>query len=333
MEKIGLTTTVPIEIIFASGNIPVDLNNIFVTSKDYASYIDFAEKEGFPKSMCAWIKGIYGACIKNNIKKIVGVVEGDCSNTKTLSEVLEYKGIEIIPFSYPHDKSFNKIKTSIDDLMSYFNIDIDKVENTRQILNKIREKASYIDWLTYKENKISGFENHLALVSCSDFNSNYTEFSSYLDNIIDKNNKKDKFKEKARLAYIGVPPMTSDLYSFLEEKNVRIVYNEVQYEFSFPRHKDSLNIYEQYLDYTYPYSLNDRIQEIKKQIDIRKIDAVIHYSQAFCHRAAENIIIKKELGVPVLNIEGDKLNTLDARTKLRLEAFVDMIKDLKVMNK
>lgn len=333
MEKIGLTTTVPIEIIFASGNIPVDLNNIFVTSKDYASYIDFAEKEGFPKSMCAWIKGIYGACIKNNIKKIVGVIEGDCSNTKTLSEILEYKGIEIIPFSYPHDKNFNKIKTSIDDLMSYFNIDIDKVENTRQILNKIREKASYIDWLTYKENKISGFENHLALVSCSDFNSNYAEFSSYLDNIIDKNNKKDKFKEKARLAYIGVPPMTSDLYSFLEEKNVRIVYNEVQYEFSFPRHKDSLNIYEQYLDYTYPYSLNDRIQEIKKQIDIRKIDAVIHYSQAFCHRAAENIIIKKELGVPVLNIEGDKLNTLDARTKLRLEAFVDMIKDLKVMNK
>ena len=43
--------------------------------------------------------------------------------------------------------------------------------------------------------------------------------------------------------------------------------------------------------------------------------------------------MKKELNLPILNIEGDKLNCLDARTKLRVEAFLDMLLDLKEMKK
>jgi len=100
MRKIGLTTTVPIEVLLAAGYTPIDLNNIFVTSDNYLKYIDIAEKDGFPKSMCAWIKGIYGACIENNISEIVGVMEGDCSNTKVLIEILKNKGIKTYPFSF-----------------------------------------------------------------------------------------------------------------------------------------------------------------------------------------------------------------------------------------
>jgi benzoyl-CoA reductase/2-hydroxyglutaryl-CoA dehydratase subunit BcrC/BadD/HgdB len=43
----------------------------------------------------------------------------------------------------------------------------------------------------------------------------------------------------------------------------------------------------------------------------------------------EDIIIKNRLNIPVLNIEGDKDDKLDARTKLRIEAFLDMLLDLK----
>ena len=34
MGKIGLTTTVPVEVIFAAGDTPVDLNNIFITIRN-----------------------------------------------------------------------------------------------------------------------------------------------------------------------------------------------------------------------------------------------------------------------------------------------------------
>jgi benzoyl-CoA reductase/2-hydroxyglutaryl-CoA dehydratase subunit BcrC/BadD/HgdB len=97
----------------------------------------------------------------------------------------------------------------------------------------------------------------------------------------------------------------------------------------FPRWEQASCTTQQYLDYTYPYDLKSRIKEIDQQIKLRDIDAVIHYTQAFCHKATEDIVIKAELDIPVLQIEGDKLNALDARTKLRLEAFIDMIKDKK----
>ncbi len=271
--------------------------------------------------------------MKNNIKKVIGVIEGDCSNTKTLAEILEYKGIEVIPFSYPYNKDYGKLKNAIDQLIEYFKVDYSKVENMRKILNSVRQKAINFDKLTYTENNISGFENHLQLVSCSDFNTDYKKFENDISYKISNTKLQTKFNDKARIAYIGIPPMTGDLYSFVEDLEARIVYNEVQYEFAFPRYSNADNIYEQYQDYTYPYSLSDRLKEIRQQIELRNIDAVIHYNQAFCHRALESIIVKKELDIPVLNIEGDKLNILDARTKLRLEAFIDMIKDLKVMKK
>ena len=40
MEKIGITTTVPVEILIAAGLKPVDLNNIFITSKKSSKYIE-----------------------------------------------------------------------------------------------------------------------------------------------------------------------------------------------------------------------------------------------------------------------------------------------------
>ncbi len=109
MTKIGITTTVPIEVIIAAGYTPVDLNNLFITSESYSRYIDIAEREGFPKSLCAWTKGIYGACIGNNIREIVGVIEGDCSNTKALIEVLKLKHIRF-PFRIVIQKKLLKKK-------------------------------------------------------------------------------------------------------------------------------------------------------------------------------------------------------------------------------
>ncbi|EJP6471243.1 2-hydroxyacyl-CoA dehydratase [Clostridium sporogenes] len=329
MKKIGLTTTVPIEVLVAAGYTPIDLNNMFITSEDYLKYIDIAERDGFPKSLCAWIKGIYGVCLENDINEIVGVMEGDCSNTKALIDVFKLKGIKVYPFSFPHSHRLNDVEVQIRKFMDIFNVDEGRVEEIRKRLNKVRNLARKIDKMTYIDNKVNGFENHLYQVSLSDFNGNIDEFEHKLKKSIEDIDKREPIDKRLRLAYIGVPPMTGDIYDFVENLNARFVYNEVQREFSFPRGIEATNIFEQYYDYTYPYDTEFRIKELKKQIENRKIDAIIHYTQAFCHRAVEDIVLKKELNIPMLNIEGDKLNTLDARTKLRLEAFLDMLLDLK----
>ena len=333
MKKIGLTTTVPIEVLIAAGYMPVDLNNIFITSKDYTKYIDIAERDGFPKSLCTWTKGIYGACLSNNIKEIVGVMEGDCSNTKALCEVLKLRGIKVYPFSFPHSHKQEDVENEINKFMITFNVTYDQVEVVRKRLNEVRSLIKEIDDLTYIENKATGFENHLYQVCASDFNGDLDSFETDLKKVICDMKNRKPIGRKLRLGYIGVPPMFTDIYEFVEKFDANFVYNEVQREFAFPRVDSALNIFQQYYDYTYPYNVEFRIKELQNQISERKLDGIIHYTQAFCYRAVEHIVLKEKLNIPILNIEGDKLNNLDARTKLRLEAFLDMLLDFKEVSK
>ncbi len=45
--------------------------------------------------------------------------------------------------------------------MDIFNVNEDKVEQVRKILNRVRKLAKKIDEMTYIDNKVNGFENHL----------------------------------------------------------------------------------------------------------------------------------------------------------------------------
>ncbi|WP_430883759.1 2-hydroxyacyl-CoA dehydratase family protein [Fusibacter sp. JL216-2] len=329
LKKVGITTTVPAEILYAAGVVPVDMNNLFITAEKYDKYIERAERDGFPKSMCAWIKGIYGAVLDHEIDTLIGVIEGDCSNTKVLLEVLERKGVKMIPFGFPHGKDVEGMTSQIETLCKILGVTQEAVNFYREKLGNIRNLGVKLDELTYETNQVKGFENHLYLVSFSDFMNDPDEYAKLLEDKIYEAKTRQPMKDKIRLGYMGVPPMQGDLYDYLESMDARVVFNEVQREFMFPRWAASKNIVDQYLDYTYPYDLSSRLADINDQVELRKIDAIIHYTQAFCHKAAEDMIVKTELSVPVLQIEGDKLNCLDARTKLRIEAFVDMLKDKK----
>jgi benzoyl-CoA reductase/2-hydroxyglutaryl-CoA dehydratase subunit BcrC/BadD/HgdB len=329
LKKIGITTTVPIEILISKGYAPVDLNNLFINDENYFKYIDLAEKDGFPKNTCAFIKGIYGVCIEKGIREVVGVFEGDCSNTKALLEVLKLKGIDVYPFSYPVSHCLEDVRLEIKKFMDLFEVSLEEVQATRLRLGEIRNMAKKIDSLTWVDGKATGFENHLYQVSMSDFGGDWILFRNDIESAITEIEKREARKFPIRLGFIGVPPMTGDLFNFVEKFGAEFVYNEVQREFAFPRWDKSKDIFEQYFDYTYPYDIGFRLSEIESQIELRKIDAVVHYTQAFCYRAIEDIIIRKKLSVPVLTLEGDKLNILDARSKLRIEAFLDMLLDTK----
>lgn len=326
-DTIGITTTIPVEVVLAAGRNVVDLNNLFITSGKAASMLSFSEAQGFPRSLCAWIKGIYAAAITYGITDVVGVIEGDCSNTRVMTDVLAEKQIRIHPFSYPYSGDPDILKREIRRFMHLFKVSEEAVEAMRQKLMPIRHLTAEIDRMTWQEGRVTGFENHLHLVSCSDFDGDPAAFEKKLQKAIAIYRLRPEQTTGTVLGYIGVPPMTSDLYSFVEGREARIVYNEVQREFSFPRAMDCPDIYEQYRNYTYPYSLENRMTEIRKQIALRGIKGILHYSQTFCHRAVEDIILKERLGVPVLSITADKETSLDARTRLRLEAFLDMLQD------
>ena len=83
---------------------------------------------------------------------------------------------------------------------------------------------------------------------------------------------------------------------------------------------------DQYLEYTYPYDIDGRLNDIEQAIRERGLDGLIHYTQTFCYRQIYDIIIREDLSVPLLTLEGDRPGQVDGRTSLRIETFVEMLK-------
>lgn len=325
MKRTGFTTSIPIEVLLAAGRVPVDLNNLFITSERSQWLIDKAELEGFPRNICGWIKGIYAAVLESGIPEIVAVTEGDCSNARALMEVLSLKGISAIPFAYPGDRNRESLRIEIEKLMEQFGASLDAVIEAKTRLDGIRRKVHEIDRLTWQENLVSGQENHYFQVATSDMNSDPDRFEEEIEGFLQTVVSRKPFREKIRLAYIGVPPIISDLYPFLESRGARVVFNETQRQFSMPY--GITDIVEQYRAYTYPYDIFTRLEDITAEIEKRSVDAVIHYVQSFCFRQIEDMVVRKRLSLPVLTLEGDKPASLDARTRIRIESFLEMVRE------
>jgi benzoyl-CoA reductase/2-hydroxyglutaryl-CoA dehydratase subunit BcrC/BadD/HgdB len=115
----------------------------------------------------------------------------------------------------------------------------------------------------------------------------------------------------------------TDLYPFLESHGGRVVFNETQRQFAMPY--DRQDLVDQYLTYTYPYDIFTRLADILLEGERRRVSGVIHYVQSFCFRQIEDMIVRKKLPWPVLTLEGDKPSPLDARSKIRLEGFIEML--------
>lgn len=324
--SVGITTTVPIEIIFASGHVPVDLNNIFITDEDPAHLVEKAEASGLPRNNCAWIKGIYSATKKLGTKKVIGVVEGDCSNTFALMELLASEGVEVIPFKYPCERQEGPLLKSLNSLASALSGSektLCKAEEVKKELDRVRSLVHEIDRLTWQEDKVTGEENHIWNVSTSDMMGNPVLFEERARAFLNKVSEREPLPGIVRMGFIGVPPICGGLYDFLEELGVRVVFNEIQRQFSMPCPTSTLQ--EQYLLYTYPYDIQGRIEDIKHEIKRRRVQGLIHYVQSFCYRNIYDIIFRRTLGLPILTLECDRPGGIDGQLRTRIEAFVEML--------
>jgi len=324
MNTVGFTTTVPLEILHAAGKVPVDLNNRFITHPDIKGLLRKAEQDGFPRNVCSWIKGIYAVVLKLEIDEVIAVTQGDCSNTQALMETLQWKGVKTIPFFYPYDRDPQFLSLGMEKLMRHFSVTGVQCLEAKTELDAVRRKVHRIDEMTWKENTVTGRENHYFQVSTSDMNGDCASFEAEVERFLTSIDGRQPFGEDIRLGYIGVPPLISDLYSYIEGLNARVVFNEMQRQFSMPCRTDSL--VEQYLRYTCPYDIFMRIEDIRREISRRKIDGLIHYVQSFCFRQIEDPLFKKSFTIPTLTIEGDQPSALDSRNRMKIEVFIEMLR-------
>ena len=147
MKRIGITTTVPIEVLLAAGFMPVDLNNVFITDADPERLVRKAERAGFPLNTCAWIKGIYSVCLEQKLDSVICVTTGDCSNTTMLMEVLKLRGIKTISFAFPETPDIDRMQIALESLADRLGTDMVNSEKVRKSLEPCRETLREIDRL------------------------------------------------------------------------------------------------------------------------------------------------------------------------------------------
>ncbi len=324
MRKIGITTTIPSEVIYAAGAIPVDLNNIFIEDENPGKYVEIAELAGYPRNLCGWIKGMYGVVLEHNFKEMIAVTQGDCSNTHALMETLHLKGVKIIPFAFPYDRDLDMLKLQLQKLMDYFNVTWEEVNKCQEKFHEIRKLVWELDRLTWETNQATSFENHIWQVTSSDFNGDPETFKKDIEKLLGEIKQRKPFKDEIRLGFMGVPPIVTDLYDYLEQNGARVVFNEVQRQFTMPF--PDADIVKQYQLFTYPYHAFARIEDLLEEIKKRELDGIIHYTQSFCFRQIEDLIFRDKIKIPMLTLEGDRPGLLDARSKMRIDAFLEMLR-------
>ncbi len=331
MSRIGITTTIPVEVVYAAGHVPVDLNNSFINAPDRQALLEEAETAGFPSNFCAWIKGIYGLVKtgREQVDAVVAVTQGDCSNAQALAEAWQADGIEVIPFAFPYDRDPEQMGLQVRRLSERLSASPDAVQHRFQELDAVRARAWELDRLTWQEARLTGAENHLAQVCCSDFEGDPGGYARRLDALLEE--AKDRVPRppegegrEVRIGYVGVPPIAPEIYEYLESLGASVVYNEVQRQFTLPGGAPDLA--GRYLQYTYPYSVFGRIEDIVREVKTRRLEGLIHCVQSFCFRQVEDMIMRRYVQVPMLAVELDQAQRLDQRTKTRLETFVSLLR-------
>ncbi len=323
---VGLTTSIPIEVILAAALVPVDLNNVFITHPRPEALVAAAEAAGFPRTVCAWIKGIYGvAAGPDGPDRIVVVTQGDCSNARALAEVLARQGKSIIPFEYPADRDPVRLEAEIDRLIDLFGTTRAAAAAQKARLDQIRDRLVRLDDLAWRDEKVRGAELHQWLVSASDFNQDPDAFAAGLEDFLTEVKRRPAPGRALKLGFLGVPPIMTDLFDVVEDLGGRVVFHEISRQFAMPPRGGDL--VDQYLAFTYPYDVAARVADIARESERRGLAGLIHYTQTFCHRQIEDIVLRDFLsGVPILTLEGDRVGPTDGRTRLRLESFLEMLR-------
>lgn len=324
-RAIGLTTTIPVEAVFAAGLRPLDLNNVFITSGRAADLVEEAERAGFPRNSCAWNKGLYSAARRLGLRRMAAVVQGDCANTHALAEVLSAEGVGIVPFGFPYRPDDTALlDLALDRFAVALGTTRAAAEEWKPRLDALRALAHEIDRLAWQEGKVTGQEQHLWLISCSDFLGDTDRYRREAQALIDAARRRPAMPQKLRLALLGIPPICDGFFDFLESHGARVVFNEIPRQFAMPG--PSATLLEQYSRYTYPYDIFYRLADIREQLALRRVDGVIHYVQSFCYRQVQDTLVRRALRAPLLTLEGDRPGPLDLRTGTRIEAFIEMLR-------
>lgn len=308
MSRVGITALVPPEVIFACGKQPFDVNNVIPSSDKY------------PKNkLCAWSAIWREMLIAREIKvnALVVVAGGDCHNALVDGQRVAISGIPTHFFFYPFDGDVEYLVSQLYKLSEFLGnieypekfIEIEELKRLGRIIDEKRCKA-----------RIPSNQAFRILISFSDLLGELNNMRKAMQSI-----REEKIEFRCRVALIGVPPIYHDFHDVAQSIGLHVVFDELPYEFIRHHGKNIKEVAESYCEYTFARQLDFRIEFLQKELEKRKVEGVIHYTQFACHHTLEDEVLRSELDYPMLTLQGDLPANTPEQIKLRLEAFREVL--------
>jgi benzoyl-CoA reductase/2-hydroxyglutaryl-CoA dehydratase subunit BcrC/BadD/HgdB len=311
VSKIGITALVPPEMIFACANEPFDVNNIIPASKHHPR-----------NKLCAWTAIWQEMLVKRkiDIHSLIVVAGGDCHNALVDGQKVAMSGVPTHFFFYPFDGDAGYLESQLYKLSDFLG-NIEFPEKFREI-KALKKRGQQIDRKRLCGKISSGDAFHI-LISFSDLLGDLNIFQKTIAMFEETDIEIDN-----RVALIGVPPIYHDFHDVAQSLDLQIVFDELPYEFLRHTGTDIHKVARDYCDYTFARPLDFRIQFLQEELEKRKVDGIIHYTQFACHHMLEDEVLRSKLDYPILTIQGDMPGKTPEQIKLRLEAFREVLERL-----
>lgn len=311
MSIVGITALVPPELIFACNKKPCDINNLVP-----ASNMQPASK------LCAWTAIWREMILKGEISidYLVVVAGGDCHNALVDGQKVAMKGLSSFFLFYPFEDDPEYLKDQFEDLALFLGgvVEPDSFEHIMNIKEAILE-------LDHKRinGKMSAQKTFEIMVSASDLRGDFVMFKNCIGELEEENQEYSH-----RVALLGVPPIYSDFHGLLISLGLHVVYDELPFEFARLSGRNIKELAKNYSSYTFARNLEFRLSFLEKELEKRKVDGVIHYTQFACHHLLEDDVLRERLEYPFLTIQGDLPQKTPRQAISRLEAFSEMLKEM-----
>ena len=311
MSKVGITALVPPELIYACRKIPMDVNNFVPRSR-----IQPAGK------LCAWTAIWRDMMLAKelHLDHLVVVAGGDCHNALVDGQKVAMGGLNTFYFFYPFEKDVPYLKRQLENLSSF--LGGIKEEGMFEEVGRIKDIALELDRKRV-DGKISSTRAFGMMVSLSDLRGDMSLFERELKDV-----KEENIQNQIRVALLGVPPIYHDFHGVLESLGLHVVFDELPYEFARHSGKNIDELARNYCNYTFARELEFRLDFLEGELEKRKVDGVIHYTQFACHHLLEDDILRGRLNYPLLTIQGDLPGKTPQQVISRLEAFSEMLSGL-----
>ena len=316
----GITALVPPEVIYPAGWRALDVNNGIPGS------------EAHPRSkLCAWTASWREGILKGDIRldALVIVAGGDCHNALADGQVASRNVKRTHFFFYPFDGDAAYLREQLARLERFLgegSAGRPGSPDGKAVLGKIaraKELGRRLD-AARSEGRADPERTFKSLISFSDLEGDPARFIRKVQGLVDGSGQWHA-QDGPRVALIGVPPIYHDFHRVCAESGLRVVFDELPCEFLRLGGRTIEDLARSYSTYTFARPVGFRLGHLRRELEKRKVDGVIHYAQFTCHHLLEDGLLREELDWPMLTVQGDLPGETPAQIRLRLEAFGELL--------